>query len=344
MRVLLVPPAADYSVADVAAGWLSGLRSIGVEVFPHPIGSAMSFYANARVAGQKGFTEEEAAILASEGVLAAAIRWKPHVALFVCGWEIHPDVFDILRARGVTVVLHHTESPYEDDRQASMAGLADLHLVNDIPGVDALTAAGARAFYAAHCYDPAIHHPGDGEKVHDFVFVGSGFRTRGAFLRATPWGDVRPLVVGAWPEDELTRREKRAQRRLVDRSWPQPLPRAVTADLYRAARTSANLYRVDNLDRPELVHGWSMGPRDVELAACGTWFARTPREEGDELLSMLPVVTTPGELGDAVAWALANPDKREAAAAAARAAVATRTFGWLAGALLHALDALPVAA
>lgn len=32
-----------------------------------------------------------------------------------------------------------------------------------------------------------------------------------------------------------------------------------------------------------------------KLAACGTFFARDPRPEGDELFPMLPTFTDPGE-------------------------------------------------
>ena len=69
-----------------------------------------------------------------------------------------------------------------------------------------------------------------------------------------------------------------------------------------------------------------MGPREVEMAACGLWFARDPRPESDDLFPMLPAFTSPAEAGELIHWGLRHPAAREKAAAAAREAVAGRTF------------------
>jgi hypothetical protein len=52
---------------------------------------------------------------------------------------------------------------------------------------------------------------------------------------------------------------------------------------------------------------------------------------------MLPTFSSPEELGDQIRWALANPDKRDAAAKAAHAAIVDRTFPNNVAALLGAL-------
>jgi hypothetical protein len=75
----------------------------------------------------------------------------------------------------------------------------------------------------------------------------------------------------------------------------------------------------------------------VELAACGTFYLRDPRPESDELLPMLPAITTPGEFGEQVRWWAAHDTVRETAAAGARAAVADRTFTNHAARLLRLL-------
>ena len=72
--------------------------------------------------------------------------------------------------------------------------------------------------------------------------------------------------------------------------------------------------------------GIACGPREIELAATGTWFARQSRPESDELFPMLPVFSSPEELGDVLRWALANPDVRDEAGSAARSAILDRTF------------------
>jgi hypothetical protein len=95
--------------------------------------------------------------------------------------------------------------------------------------------------------------------------------------------------------------------------------------LYQSCKASLNLYRRE-AQRPELSAGWSMGPREVELAACGTFFLRDPRGEGDELFPMLPTFTEPGEVRPLLNRWLTHDREREKAAEKARAAVVDRTF------------------
>jgi hypothetical protein len=86
---------------------------------------------------------------------------------------------------------------------------------------------------------------------------------------------------------------------------------------------SINIYRKEASATAE---GWAMGPREVELAAIGTFFIREPRGESDLILPMLPTFADAGELGDLVHWWAQHDDHRRKAADAARAAVQERTF------------------
>ena len=88
----------------------------------------------------------------------------------------------------------------------------------------------------------------------------------------------------------------------------------------------------------DLVAGWAMGPREVEAAACGGFFLRDPRGEGDEVLSMLPTFTSPAEASDLLRYYLARPDERTDLALKAREAVAGRTFDAHAANLLRWLS------
>jgi hypothetical protein len=132
--------------------------------------------------------------------------------------------------------------------------------------------------------------------------------------------DVR--LAGPWlgiPEDHPLR----------DYTDPDPegcVDNTQTADIYRQSRTGINLYRRE-AESAHLGEGWACGPREIEMAACGLWFARDPRPESDELFPMLPAFTGPAEAGELIRWALAHPEDRDEAAAKARAAVAGRTFG-----------------
>jgi spore maturation protein CgeB len=110
-----------------------------------------------------------------------------------------------------------------------------------------------------------------------------------------------------------------------------------TAGVYRAARCGLNLYRVESEDG-HAGEGWACGPREIEMAACGLFFARDPRPESDELFPMLPAFTSPVEAGDIIRWAVVHPAEREKAAGQAREAVADRTFSANAKRLLQLLE------
>ena len=69
-----------------------------------------------------------------------------------------------------------------------------------------------------------------------------------------------------------------------------------------------------------------MGPREVELAATGTFFLRDPRPESDEVLGMLPSFSSPAEASDQLRWWLGHEGERNKVTALAREAVANRTF------------------
>ena len=77
-----------------------------------------------------------------------------------------------------------------------------------------------------------------------------------------------------------------------------------------------------------------MGPREVELAACGTFYLTEPRGENRQVLPMVPTFTGPGDFELQLRWYLAHPKARDEITRAARAAIADRTFTHHAGQLL----------
>jgi hypothetical protein len=87
-----------------------------------------------------------------------------------------------------------------------------------------------------------------------------------------------------------------------------------------------------------------MGPREVEMAACGLFFLRDARGEGDELLGMLPTFTGPEDASEQLRWWLepARDLGRAQRAEHARATVVDRTFTNAATRLLHHLERQPV--
>jgi spore maturation protein CgeB len=98
-----------------------------------------------------------------------------------------------------------------------------------------------------------------------------------------------------------------------------------------------NLYRRE-AHAADKADGWSMGPREVEMAACGLFFLRDPRPEGDEVLDMLPTFATPEDASEQLRWYLGHDGEREAAARKAREAIQDRTFDNHAARLLRLLE------
>jgi spore maturation protein CgeB len=350
VRILVVHPGPAWSVADVYRGYVEALEELGQQVNTFNLDARLTFYQRAMV--ETGAVDEHGAVglrramddaqaieAASNGVLAAAYKVLPEVVLVISCMFIDTGLLDILRARGSRVVIIHTESPYEDDNQARLAAHADLNLICDPTNLDRFRAV-APTWYQPHAYRPSVHHPGppSAGMASDFCFVGTGFPSRIGFLEQMDLQGVEVLLAGQWqmlPEASPLRKYLAHDER-------EALDNDQTAQVYRSSLTSLNLYRRE-AERPELQDGYAMGPRELEMAACGLWFARDPRPEGDEVLPMLPTFTSPGEAGDLVRWHLTHTQARRDAASKAREAIAERTFTNSAARLLELLDRQPVA-
>lgn len=317
-------------------GWVNALRGYGIQVAEFNLDERLSFYSEARLVRDgelvRACNNEAAVTMAAKGIEVACYEWWPDVVIVVSSFFVSPFLLDVMRDRGHRVVVIHTESPYEDDRQLRLAPHADLNVLNDPTNIG-LFAERAPTVYIPHAYDPALHRPRPvvPRLRSDFAFVGTGFQSRVEFFEKVDFGGLHVVLGGNWnrldPDSPL--------RGYVAHNIDECCPNDETARIYASTKTSANLYRKEASHSAD---GWAMGPREVELAACGTWFAREPRGEGDELFPMLPTFTEPAELGDMLRWAVKHPRKRNEAAAAARAAVADRTFDNHAGQLLKLLD------
>lgn len=338
MRALVVHPGPAFSVADVHDGWAKGLKQAGVQVAVFNLDDRLGFYTSVMLERDGrhlyAFSTEAAIQVAMKGLSGACYEWWPDVVVVVSAFFVDEPVLSLMRRRGQRVVIIHTESPYEDDRQIDIAAYADLNVVNDPTNLDRFMAA-APTVYLPHCYDPDIHHPRspDPALASDFCFVGTGYPSRIEFFEQVDWTGIHPAFAGNW--QGLTDGSPLAP--FLVNGHDECMPNRETAARYCSTVTSANLYRTE-AQRDELAGGWAAGPREIELAACGTWFARTSRPESDGLFPMLPTFGSPGELGEQIRWALCHPDQRTQAAAQARAAVAERTFTRNAGELLALLD------
>jgi spore maturation protein CgeB len=344
VRWLVVHPGPRWSVADVHAGWVEALQELGEQVAVYNLDARLTLYERALIdVGsdehgtlqlRKAVTAEQAVGMATNGILSACYQVWPDVVLVVSYLFVQADLLDLLRSRGHRVVLVHTESPYQDDDQVALSAHADLSLVNDPTNLERFRQAGP-ASYQPHCYRPAVHHPGPAhpDLTSDLAFVGTGFPSRIEFLEAMDLDGLDVLLAGNWQLLE----EGSPLRKHVAHDDAECLDNAQTAEVYRAARMGLNLYRRE-AERPELADGWAMGPREVEMAACGLPFLRDPRGEGDQVLGMLPTFTSPADASEQLRWWLNHDGWRSTVAGLARTAIADRTFTNAARSLLQQLD------
>jgi len=340
MRVMVVHPGADCSVSDVHDGLVDGLRRNGIEAESLNSNDRLYFYIHAHVPDRNGnlklaFNELQSVALTSREVMTEAYMFWPQVIIFVSGFFINPDILPILRSRGHHLVLWATEAPYEDDKQLAVAAAFDTVILNDPATIDAYRKVNPRTWYIGHSFDPRRHKPGRGRKdfASDFGWVGTGFPSRVEFLEQVDFDGIDVCLGGNWQflEDSPVNRWVRNPH---GRKW---MLNSETVAVYRSTKMGANFYRTENTSG--IRSGVAMGPREVEMAACGLPFLRDPRPEGDELFPFLPTFTDPGDFGEKLRWWLAHDKQRDEAARRARAAIQGHTFKATAARLLRLLEA-----
>lgn len=324
---------------DVANGWTYGFRDAGAQVAAHRLDNYMNFYAASYTLGldgeyRKSFDEDAIAALSVDGLFAEVFKGWPDVVYVVSAFFLPQDVIDLIKSRGIRVVLHYTESPYEDDQQLAKCATADLVLVNDPTNLAKFQAVNPNTYYQPHCYDPRVHKPGPpvADLRSEFCFVGTGYPSRQRFFEAVDWSGINFALAGNWDNENssLSKHLVHPPKECADNSTE-------TVDLYRSTKVSANLYRKE-ANRPWLETGWSVGPREVELAAMGVFFLRESRGEGDELFPNLPVFDGPQDFEQQLRWWLDHPVERACRAVEARDAVEDRSFGLAARRVMQLLD------
>ena len=344
MRWLVGHPGPHFSVHDVYEGWIEGLREAGEQVFTFNLGDRLSAHDSSLVETgeedergvkiiRRQYTREQGIQLAAHSILESAMLCWPDVVLLVSAFFTPPYLVDVLRGRGMKVVLVHTECPYQDDEQLQRAEHADVNLLNDPVSLARYEALGVPARYVPHAYRPSVHYPASrGTKQDwDLSFVGTGFPSRVKFFSDMDLSGLRVKIAGPWENPD----------EWADFDHEDCIDNTETAGIYRASRSGINFYRREG-EATWDGDGVACGPREIEMAASGLFFLRDPRPESDELFPMLPAYDGPGDAAEKLRWWLARDSKRAAAAAKARAAVADRTFANHAQDLLRLLDRQPV--
>lgn len=356
LRFVVFRPGPGFSVHDVATGWAEALRNLGQHVVEYntddrlavfgqgllpvePDGQApdmLQVPAEASITVKRMFsTAEEIVEAAVDGIYGCVMKTRPHVLLVVSGFFTPPQMLEVIRAAGVKVIIVHTESPYEDERQLAIAEHADFNLINDPTNLARFHEV-APTEYAWHAYRPTVHHPGDPlpELACDLSFVGTGFPSRVEFLKQLDLDGLDVKLAGNW----ALARDTPLEKYVLHEGLEDCFDNARAADLYRSSRVGLNLYRREAHERDK-ADGWACGPREIEMAACGLPFVRDPRPESDELFGgILPDFSCAEEASEKIRWLLTHPGIREVAAEKARAAIADRTFDAHAARLLRLLE------
>lgn len=338
MRILLVHPGASFSVADVYNGLLKALKNDGHEVITYRTDSylmASGKYLEVahEFATAKGMdvpTPSQADIFyhSSLGLLEKALRFLPDFVLVMSGMYIHPDVIVMLRRAGIKVSAVLTESPYQDWEQSKLIKHLNWAYTNELHSVDALRTMipSGQVHYLPHAFDPDVHTPEEvlsSEYYHDVVFVGSGFEDRISLLEGVNWKGIDLGLYGVW---ETVKPSSPIYRSIRD----NVIDNTVATKIYRRSTIGLNIYRknmyYDDDERVEF-DAYSMNPRVLELAACGTFFLSDDRPEQREVFgSTLPTFTTSAELERLIRYYLDDSNERNAIAKRLPELVQGRTF------------------
>jgi spore maturation protein CgeB len=338
-KILLIQPGPDFSVADVHRGWLKALRKLGHDVMSYATNDRLAFYGQilfndltkeacdkcGRLDTRKAVEDPLAiAQLATAGVLEACYEFNPDIVFFISAFFQNMNTLSLLRKRGVKVVMLHTESPYQDEEQLARGTLSNLNIVNDPTNMERWAEKGPAAYFP-HSYDPDVHYPAPLPRQYesDFTFVGTAFNSRCEFFSAMNFDGLN-ISLGGNGWDSIAPKH----RKLYDYLGHRPdkcVDNDETARVYRVSKTGINFYRREGEEEHE-GEGWSMGPREVEMAACGLFFVRDPRPESDETFPMLPVFSSPREAEELLRYYIDHDEKRENLADEARAAIQNWTF------------------
>ena len=347
MRCLVIHPGPNFSVADVHNGWVEALRELGIEVASYNLDDRLLFYSQVLMkTGENdetghpvvkpAMTQEQAFTAALQGITHALYTFWPDIVICVSAFFMQAGILQVMRARNHKIVILHTESPYQEEEQLVRAPFADLNVLNDPVSLHRYDELGIPAVYMPHCYRPSVHYPRTGpvkgNLSADLAFIGTGFASRIAFFEAMDLKGLDVLLAGNW----IDLAESSPLREYVAHDLGDCCDNAEAAEIYRNAKAGLNFYRRETEDDGSAA-GWAMSPREAEMAACGMFFMRESRGEGDEVLPMLPCFAGPEDASEQLRWWLGHEGFRGEAALKARAAIADRTFANNARRLLELL-------
>lgn len=322
MKVLLVHPGASSSTSDVADGLSYGLERHAVELVRYRLDQRLDRSHRWLMSNWRRTKKTKPEIerpttgdifyQAGIGALEMALRHQVDVVLVVSAMFLHPDVIILMKRAGLRVVVLFTESPYDHEKEMSIARIVDGCWTNERTSVEAFSVVNPRVGYLPHGWHPERHatgaQPQDAyEASHDVVFVGTGFHERIAWLASIDWTGLDLGLYGNWQQ-----LGSRHTLRLFVRDGEVDNRRA--AALYRRARIGLNLYRTTvgwAKHAPAVGQAESLNPRAYELARCGAFSISHRRAEGDEVFGdLVPTFTEASEASALIRRWLADPEGR----------------------------------
>lgn len=344
MRILMVHPGPEFSVADCFNGWKKAFEKQGHEVRVYNTNDRLSFYSQVSIPDyrdkvidprtgeppwRKAMTTDDAVIAAMQGLTHALYEHWPHMVFFVSAFFTPAWVLDLIRQRRHKLVILHTESPYQDDEQLMRAQYATLNLLNDPANLEEYATL-APSMYMPHAYDPDLHYPQNvNAKELDFSFIGTMFASRKEFFERLfekfDAADAGYKIAFGGAGYDGPHMDDSPLLKFLGHPRDEAVDNAEVAGIYRNTKVGINFYRRE-AEKGHEGEGWAIGPREVEMAACGLPWLRDARGESDELFPFLPTYDGPEGAANLLRWHLENPDVSATLGMKAFTAIEDRTF------------------
>lgn len=361
VRVLLVGAGAGFSTKDVEMGYYEAFEDLGVDLsyycLDQRIYSAVKWLRfqwkyQFKYDPTRAPTWADAVYRGGIEALEMGLRYEVDFVFVISAMYLHPDALIMMKRAGLHVGILLTESPYEDEKQAKVASLADVVFTNERTSVAYLREFNPNTYYMRHAYSPVRHKPPatNGTAVtrgavqalvpevvngaagpvgagHDVVFVGTGFQERIDLLKEVDWSGSG-IDLGLYGHWELLA-EDHPLRQYVKGGFMSNME---AHDLYQASKIGLNLYRtsqeyVADVARNQVTTAESMNPRAYELAAAGIFSLTQLRREGVETLKgSQPTFLTPGHLEHQIKYYLGRADLKGDLVSQAESLIQGHTF------------------
>lgn len=320
MKLLLIHPGASSSTSDVCDGLTYGLEQHGVELIRYRLDQRIDrshrwLHYNWRRTQKKNPaierpTTADVFYQAAIGALEMALRHQVDCVLVVSAMFLHPDVIVLMKRAGLRVAVLFTESPYDQEKELTVAHMVDGCWTAERTSLSAFEAVNPRVGYLPHAWHPERHFEGETPidvPSHDVVFVGTGFHERIAVLGALDWTGIDLGLYGNWQQLGSRHPLRQYVRDGV-------VDNVRTAALYHRAKIGLNLYRTSmgwGKRAPAVVGAESLNPRAYELARCGAFTLSSYRAEVAEVFGdLVPTFTNAAEASVLIRRWLADPAGR----------------------------------